>query len=169
MVCTSKFLSRNRFPARIGLSIVKAARRTDRLNPVLVTRLTRDFVQVRDTRTLVEFAEDIGHIKSRAGTRAALDSLAIVEEPQHMSRVARLAAAKGNKTRAILKLLGPAAYLIGTTLLELVKLLFWAALAVLGFLCSCKAAVERMTLRYLLRKKLRRAREIELRMLAVAG
>jgi hypothetical protein len=84
-----------------------------------------------------------------------------------MSRVARLAEAKGNRTRAILKLLGPAAYLLTTSIIDLAVMLFWAALAVLGFLCSCKAAVERMTLQYLLRKKLRRVREAELRTLAV--
>lgn len=46
-----------------------------------------------------------------------------------------------------------AAYLAAVTLHYLAMLLFWAALAVFGFLCSCKAAVERITLHYLLRKK----------------
>ncbi len=91
--------------------------------------------------------------------QTALDSLAVVEEPRDMSRLARLATAKGTKTRAILKLLGPAAYLLVTSALDLAVWLLWAAFAVLGFFASCKAAVERMTQR--------RVRQAKLRMLAV--
>jgi len=154
-------------PERVGLSLVKAARRADRLNPVLAMRVIRDLVKVRDAGGLVELAENTGRVEAKAGTRAALDSLAVVEDPQDMSRLARLATAKGSKTRAILKLLGPAAYLLATSALDLAMWLLWAAFAVFGFCASCKAAVERMTQRHILRKKLRRASEAELRMLAV--
>jgi hypothetical protein len=130
-------------------------------------RVIRDLVKVRDAGGLVELAENTGRVEAKAGTRAALDSLAVVEDPQDMSRLARLATAKGSKTRAILKLLGPAAYLLATSALDLAMWLLWAAFAVFGFCASCKAAVERMTQRHILRKKLRRASEAELRMLAV--
>ena len=143
-------------PERFGLSLIKAARRTDRLNPVLAMRVTRDFAKGRDASALVELAENTGRVEAKAGMQAALDSLAVVEEPRDMSRLARLATAKGTKTRAILKLLGPAAYLLVTSTLDLAMWLLWAAFAVLGFFASCKAAVERMTQRHILRQKLRR-------------
>ena len=101
---------------------------------------------------VVELVENTGRVEAKAGTRAALDGLAVVEEPQDMSRLARLATAKGSKTRAILKLLGPAVYLLATSALDLAMWLLWAAFAVLGFCASCKAAVERMTQRHILRK-----------------
>jgi hypothetical protein len=153
-------------PERVGLSLIKAARRTDHLNPVLAMRVTRDFVKVRDAEGLVDLAENTGRVQAKAGTQAALDSLAVAKEPQDMSRLARLAAAKGTKTRAILKLLGPGAYLLAASVFDLAMWLLWAAFAVLGFFSSCKAAVERMTERHILRQKLHRARKAELRMLA---
>jgi len=74
-----------------------------------------------------------------------------------MSRLARLSAAEGGKTRAIIKLLGRAAIVLTATAFDLALWLFWAAFAVLGFCSACKGAVERMTRRSLLRQKLRRA------------
>jgi hypothetical protein len=121
-------------------------------------RMTRDLVKVRNADGLVELAENTGRVQAKAGTQAALDSLAVAEEPEDMSRLARLATAKGTKTRAILKLIGPAAYLLTASAFNVAMWLFWAAFAVLGFFSSCKAAVERMTERHILRQKLRRAR-----------
>jgi hypothetical protein len=144
-------------PERIGLTVVKAARRTGKLNPVLAVRVARDAVKVEEAGGLIELAENTGRVETKAGTNAALDSLAISEEPADMSRLARLSAAKGSKTRAIVKLLGRGAIILTATTLDLALWLLWAAFALLGFASSCKAAVERMTLRYVRWRKARAA------------
>src|SRR5580698_523741 len=142
-------------PERVGLSVVKAARRTGRLNPALVARAARDVVKVEDAGGLVELAENTGQIEAKAGTQAALDGLAVAEEPADISRLSRLAAAKGSKTRAIVKLLGRAAIVLTATTLDLALWVLWVAFALFGFVSSCKAAVERMTLRYIRWRKVR--------------
>jgi hypothetical protein len=95
-------------PERIGLTLAKVARRTGRLNPVLAVRMARDAVKVEKAGGLLDLAGDVGRIETKAGTQTALDSLKIAEEPRDVSRLARLSAAKGGKTRAIIKLLGRA-------------------------------------------------------------
>jgi hypothetical protein len=142
-------------PERIGLSLVKAARRTGRLNPVLAVRAAREAVKVEEAGGLVELAGNVGRVETQAGAQAALDTLAIAEEPRDMSRLARLAAAKGGKTRAIVKLLGRAAIILTASALDLALWLLWAAFALFGFASSCKAAVERSTLRYVRWRKVR--------------
>jgi hypothetical protein len=142
-------------PERIGVSLVKAARRTGRLNPALAVRVAREAVKVEGAGGLVGLAQNTGRIEVKAGSQAALDSLAIAQEPQDMSRLARLAAAKGGKTRAIVKLLGRAAIVLSASAIELASWLLWAGFALLGFCASCKAAAERATQRYLSRRKLR--------------
>jgi len=144
-------------PERIGLSLIKGARRTGRLNPVLAVRAAREAVKVEQAGGLIELAENAGRVETKAGTQAALDTLAIAEEPQDVSRVSRLAAAKGGKTRAIVKLLGRAAIVLTASTLDVALWLFWAAMAILGFCSSCKAAVERMTQRAIDKRKLRSA------------
>ena len=67
-------------PGRIGLSLVKAARRAGRLNPALAVRAAREAVKVEKAGGLVELVGDIGRIETKAGTQAALDSLAIAED-----------------------------------------------------------------------------------------
>lgn len=153
-------------PTRIGLTLVKAARRTGRLNPALAVRVAREAVKVEKAGGLVDLVGDVGRIESKAGTQAALDSLQIAEEPRDVSRLARLSAAKGGKTRAIIKLLGRAAIMLAVSAFELAGWLIWAALAVLGFFASCKAVAERMTFRHITRRKMRRA-QAELRALAL--
>ena len=142
-------------PERLGLTLVKAARRVGRLNPVLAVRVARDAVKVEKAGGLVDLVGDVGRIESKAGTQAALDGLQIAEEPRDVSRLARLSAAKGGKTRAIVKLLGRAAIVLAASAFDLAIWLFWAALMLFGFASSCKAVAERMTLRYLQRRKLR--------------
>jgi hypothetical protein len=144
-------------PERVGVSLVKAARRTGRLNPALTVRVAREAVKVEGAGGLVSLAQNTGRIEAKAGSQAALDSLAIAQKPQDVSRMARLAAAKGGKTRAIVKLLGRAAIVLTASAIELASWLLWAGLALLGFCASCKAGVERATQRYLDRRKLRRA------------
>jgi hypothetical protein len=142
-------------PERVGLSLIKGAKRTGRLNPVLAVRAAREAVKVEDAGGLVDLAENAGRVESKAGTQAALDTLAVAEEPQDVSRMARLAAANGGKTRAIIKLLGRAAILLSASALDIAFWIFWAAIAALGFCSSCKAAVERLTQRAINKRKLR--------------
>jgi hypothetical protein len=155
-------------PERVGLSVIKAARRTGRLNPVLAVRAAREAVKVEGAGGLVELAENTGRIETKAGTQAALDGLAIAEEPKDVSRLARLSAAKGGKTRAIVKLFGRGAIVLAASALDLSLWVLWAAFALVGFCSSCKAAVESATLHYLRRRKLRTARA-ELAILTNAG
>ncbi len=153
-------------PTRVGLTLVKAARRTGRLNPALTVRVAREAVKVEKAGGLVDLVSDVCRIESKAGSQAALDSLKVAEEPRDVSRLARLSAAKGGKTRAIIKLLGRSAILLAVTAFDLATWLIWAALAVLGFFASCKATVERATQRHVDRRKMRRA-QADLRALAV--
>src|SRR5207302_4829899 len=102
---------------------------------------------------------DVGRVQSRAGTQAALDGLRLAQGPGDMARVARLAAAKGGKTRAILKTLGRGAFLLTTSAFNLFSWMLSAAFTILGFCASCKRAAERATERYCRRRKARRARE----------
>jgi len=145
-------------PARAGLTLVKAARRMGRINPVLAVRVAREAVKVEKAGGLVELAGDVGRVETKAGAQAALDTLKVAEGPEDVSRLARLAAAKGTKTRAIVKLLGRAAILLTTTAFDIAVWLVWAAFMVFGFVASCKAAVERATLRYVRWRKTRRMR-----------
>ena len=156
-------------PARVGLTLVKAARRTGRLNPVLAVRIAREAVKVEEAGGLVELVGNVGRVETKAGTQAALDSLKVAEGPQDVSRLARLAAAKGTKTRAIIKLLGRAAIVLTASALDLAMWLFWAAFMLLGFASSCKAAAERMTLRYVRWRKARRVWQAELQLLAITA
>src|SRR5271169_5230865 len=142
-------------PERLGLTLVKVARRTSRLNPVLAVRAAREAVKVEKAGGLVDLVGDVGRIESKAGTQAALDSLKIAEEPRDVSRLARLSAAKGGKTRAVVKLLGRAAIVLAASAFDVAIWLFWAALMLFGFASSCKAMAERLTLRHLQRRKLR--------------
>jgi hypothetical protein len=142
-------------PERVGLSLVKAARRTGRLNPALAVRAAREAVKVEGAGGVVALAQNTGRIEAKAGSQAALDSLAVAREPQDVSRMARLAAAKGGSTRAIVKLLGRAAIVLTASALELAGWFLWAAFALLGFCASCKTTVERLTQAHINRRKLR--------------
>jgi hypothetical protein len=154
-------------PERIGLTLAKVARRTGRLNPVLAVRVARDVVKVEKAGGVAELVGNVGRIETKAGTQAALDSLRIAEEPRDVSRLARLSAAKGGKTRAIIKLLGRGAIMLAVTAFDLATWLLWAALMLFGFASSCKTATERATLRYIRWRKAQRVRTAELRALAL--
>ena len=178
-------------PARVGLTVVKAAGKTGRIGarmgawitrslreivdwgaisraakgsigePAVAVRAARDAVKAEKARDLVHLVGDVGRVQARAGTQAALDGLKLAEGPRDMSRIARLAASKGGKTRAILKLTGRAAILLTIGTFNLVMWVFWAALSIFGFAASLKRTAERATERYCLRRKLRRARACE--------
>ena len=176
-------------PARVGLTVVKTARKTGRLGapmaawidrslrevvdwtalkravngasiaaPAAAMRSAREAVRVEMAQELVRLVGDVGRVQASAGTRAALDGLKLAEGSRDMSRIARLAAAKGGKTRAILKLLGRGAIVLTVGTFNLATWLFWAAVTLLGFVSSLKRMTERITERYCARRRLRRAR-----------
>jgi hypothetical protein len=107
---------------------------------------------------LVRLAKDVGRVGEKAGAKGALDTLRIAEGPKDVARAARLAEAKGGQTRAILKLLGRGALWLAAGAFNLALWVFWALLALFGFVSSIKATTERLTMSYLARKKARRLR-----------
>jgi len=113
---------------------------------------------------LVRFAKDVGRVGEKAGTKGALDVLRIADGPQDVARAARLAESKGSQTRAIVKILGRGALLLTAGAFNLAWWVLAALLALFGFITSIKAATERLTLSWIQRSKLKRAR----RELAVA-
>jgi hypothetical protein len=108
---------------------------------------------------LVRLAKDVGRVGEKAGTRGALDTLAIAEGPKDVARAARLAESRGGQTRAILKILGRGALLLAAGAFDLTLWVFGALLVLFGFLSSIKATTERLTHSWLLRKKARRLRK----------
>lgn len=176
-------------PARVGVSVIKAAGKTGRLSarlteavvrplrgaldtaalksafgsrawlqPAVAVRGIRDAVKIEKAQGVVRLVEDIGRVQSKAGTRAALDSVRLADSPKDVARLARLADAKGGKTRAVLKLLGRGAIVLGVGLFNLASWMFWALMSVLGLCAALKRFAERTTLRYLRWRKSRRAR-----------
>lgn len=179
-------------PARLGLTVLKAAGKTGRLGgrmalwigrslreivdwsalsravrgvsitePATAVRATREAVKVEKARDLVRLAGDVGRVQMRAGTQAAMDGLRLSESPRDMSRIARLAAAKGGKTRAILKLAGRGAILLAFGAFNLATWILWALLTLLGLAASLKRMTERMTERYCAYRRWRRARQAQ--------
>src|SRR6516225_9716331 len=176
-------------PARVGLTVVKAARKTGRLGgamaawinrslrevvdwtalkrainsasiaePAAAMRGAREAVRIEKAQELVRLVGNVGRVQARAGTRAALDGLKLAEGSRDMSKIARLAAAKGGKTRAILKLAGRGAIVLTVGTFNLATWLFWAIVTLLSFVSSLKRMTERITERYCVRRKLRRVR-----------
>jgi hypothetical protein len=179
-------------PARVGLTVVKAARKTGRMGthmatwlsrtlrdavdwskfkrvlgpgtltqPANVARAAREAVKAEKVEGLVKVVGDVGRVQAKAGTQAALDSMKIAQGPRDMARMSRLAAAKGGKTRAILKLAGRGAILLTMGTFNLAMWMFWAAFTAFGFVSALKRMVERSTERACARRKLRRARQAE--------
>jgi hypothetical protein len=118
---------------------------------------------------LVRLAKDVGRVGEKAGTKGALDTLRIAEGPKDVARAARLAESKGGQTRAILKLLGRGALLLAAGAFDLALWVFWALLALAGFVASIKATTERLTISWLQRRKARRLRKQMAPALAVAA
>jgi hypothetical protein len=105
---------------------------------------------------LVEFVSDLGKVQRRTGMRGALDGLKIAEHPKDVARVASLAAVKGTKTRAIVKLLGRGAIFLTSSVFTLASWMFWALLNLFALCAACKRAAERITLRHCQRRRVRR-------------
>jgi hypothetical protein len=151
-------------PARVGVSVLKAAGKTGRIG----TRLTR-VIAVEGTESLVKLTGDLGRVQSKAGTKAALESVRLAEHPKDVARVASLAVAKGGKTRAILKLLGRGAIFLAASAFDLALWVLWAVMTVIGFCVSLKRAVERMTLAAIRAGKARRQRRAAARLATAAA
>jgi hypothetical protein len=107
---------------------------------------------------LVRLAKDVGRLGEKAGTKGALDVLRIADGPKDVARAARLAESKGSQTRAIVKILGRGALLLTAGAFNLAWWVFAALLALFGFVTSIKATTERLTLAWIQRSKLKRAR-----------
>ena len=142
-------------PARAGVSVVKAARRSGHVGAPLLR-----LIKMETREGVIAFASNLGRVQSRAGLRGAFDALKIAEHPRDVARLARLAEAKGTKTRAIVKLLGRGAIVLTGALFDLALWAFWAMLNLLAFCAASKRAVERMTLRHCQRRRAKRLREI---------
>ncbi|MDB5631977.1 MAG: hypothetical protein JWR49_832, partial [Tardiphaga sp.] len=113
---------------------------------------------------LVRLAKDVGRVSEKAGARGALDTLRIAQGPKDVARAAKLAESKGGQTRAIIKMFGRGALLLAAGAFNLTMWVFWALLALFGFLSSIKATTERLTWSWLQRSKARRLRhELRLR------
>jgi hypothetical protein len=99
-------------PVREGLSVAKAAGRTERLGQGLAESVGRSVADGSAERVGVALA-DLGTVESKAGTRAALQGLREVEDVTEVSKLKLLANAKGRSTLAILKTLGRSAFILG--------------------------------------------------------
>jgi len=102
----------------------------------------REAVRVEKAQPLLRLVGDVGRVQASAGTRAALDGLRLAEGPRDMPKLARLATAKGGKTRAILKLVGRSAIVLALGAFDLSMWLFWALVTLLGFVASLKRMTE---------------------------
>jgi hypothetical protein len=170
-------------PARLGVSVVKAARKTGHMStkmgewigrsvrdvvdwsalkrvgtagfaaPVVAVHAVRDAVKVEKSHALMDLVRNTGRVQSKAGTRAALDGLKLADGPRDLARVAKLAEKNGGKTRAILKLLGRSAILLTVGTFNLASWIFWSILALVGFVSGLKSGVERAVLGHSRRKK----------------
>jgi hypothetical protein len=150
-------------PARAGLTVAKAARRGGHIGAPLVRLL-----KVEKRENLVKFVSDLGKVQSRTSVRGALQGLKIAEHPKDVAKLATLAAAKGTKTRAIVKLLGRGAIALTSSLFTLASWVFWALFNLLAFAAACKRTAERMTLRHCERRRIRRLRMQNERLAAAA-
>jgi hypothetical protein len=129
------------------------------MRPTRTASAIRAAFHAEKAGALVRLAKDVGRLSEKAGTRGALDTLRIAENPKDVARAARLAESKGGQTRAFLKVLGRSALLLLAGAFDLTLWLLGALLAVFGFLSSIKATTERLTQSWLARNKARRLRK----------
>jgi hypothetical protein len=172
-------------PVRVGLSALKAARKTGRIGgqmaswigrslreavdwnalrrasfsiaePAIAVRAAREAVKVEKAGGLTKLVSDVGRVQAKAGTQAALDGLKLARNPAELAKVAKLAEKKGGKTRAILKTLGRGAIFLSVASFNLAMWILGAVATLFGFVSSAKAGVERLTQRHLDRKRAER-------------
>ena len=97
-------------------------------HPVLAVRVARDAVKVEEAGGLADLVGDVGRIETKAGTQAALDTPEGRRGAARRVAPARLSAAEGGKTRAIVKLVGRGAIVLAVSAFDLATWLLWAAL-----------------------------------------
>jgi hypothetical protein len=187
-------------PARVGVSLVKAASKTGRMSakfadhlvrpvraavdmpalkaafgpsaliqPAMAVRSARAAVKTEKMQGIVKTLGELGQVQSKAGTRAALDGLRLAEHPKDVTRLARLATAKGGKTRAVLKVLGRGAIVLAASLWTLTSWMFWAAMLLVGFAAALKRTTERLALFYFRWRRRVRARRAVVPMVETAA
>jgi hypothetical protein len=83
--------------------------------------LARQAVRPGAVGRLKALSEDAATLYSRTGQRGVMQTLALAENADEVRRAARLAASHGGKTRAILKVLGRGALVLGGILGSLVS------------------------------------------------
>lgn len=160
-------------PARAGLTLVKAARKTGRLGAEFTESLGRmvrqtslpaaaraahETAKVELAGGLLHLVRDVGRVEKAAGGRAALDALKIAKEPRDITRIAKLAEKEGSRTRAILKVAGHSAIMLAAFAFDASLWLLGALFTVLGFVSALKSAAERTALRIFRRRRERRMR-----------
>jgi hypothetical protein len=91
---------------------VKAAARGGRLSEGFVKSAGRVLANGRVERVGVALA-DLGSMQGKAGTRAALSGLREMQSIGEISKLARLATARGRGTLAVLKTLGRDSFALG--------------------------------------------------------
>ena len=126
------------------------------LQPAVAIRGVRAAVKLDRADGLVKLMGDAGRLQARAGTRAALDGMRLADSPKDVARLARLAAAKGGKTRAILKLAGRGAFALTLEAFSLASWLFWGLVNVLWIVLALKRMAERTAAGIIGRGKLQR-------------
>jgi len=160
-------------PARAGITLVKAARKTGRLGAEFTeslgrmvrqtsfpaaARAARETAKVERAGGLLHLVRDVGRVEKAAGGRAALDGLKIAKEPRDITRIAKLAEKEGSRTRAILKVVGRSAIMLAGLAFDASLWVLGALFAVMGFVSALKGAVERTALRFFRRRRERRMR-----------
>lgn len=97
------------------------------LNLSAARRAAQQAMRPEALRTLTRLGEDTLALEARLGQRGAAQALNVAQNAREVGRIRRLAEAVGKPTRSALKLLGPAAFLLGNVLAWLTQAL-WLAL-----------------------------------------
>jgi hypothetical protein len=132
-------------PARTGVSLFKAARRTGKVSAGLAADVGRLMRTGGGARAISGIA-DIGRIEGKAGARAALEGMRHADDVADLSRVSRLAEKNGRATLAILKTLGRGAIALGVGALSGALWVMGAAVNIFLFvitLCTLFASAVR--------------------------
>jgi hypothetical protein len=128
-------------PARVGLSVAKAARKAGRMSAGLASWMGRSLREVIDWPTLQRAMATASLTEPALAVRAAREAVKVEKAGglmQLVRNVSRVQSKAG--TQAALNL---SWWILG------------AIVTLLGFIASCKGAVERMTWRHLQKRKLR--------------
>jgi hypothetical protein len=144
-------------PVRAGLTMMKDARRAGRIGGELASTI-KTAARAGKASDLLRMAKDVNRVRGAAGTRAAFDAMKIAEGPADIARAAKLAEKKGMQTRAVVKLLGRGALMLGAVAWQAASWIAWFAFMLIGFAASVKRMAERAAEGWIRRSKLRAAR-----------